>query len=85
MIESYGAQVILHGNVFNEANAFGMKMAEEEENTLYVHPFADSEVFTFSHTHLVISIYLQTKERFYTDSRERERERNCWILMPGAP
>ena len=43
--KDYGAQVILHGDVFDEAAALAAKMSEEQGLT-YVHPFNDLEVAT---------------------------------------
>ena len=43
--KDYGAQVILHGDVFDEAAALAAQMSEEQGLT-YVHPFNDLEVAT---------------------------------------
>lgn len=43
--KSYGAEVILHGDVYDEACEFAMKMAEDEGLT-FVHPFNDLAVAT---------------------------------------
>ena len=43
--KEYGANVILHGEVFDDAAVLAAKMAEEEGLT-YVHPFNDLEVAT---------------------------------------
>ena len=43
--KEYGANVILHGEVFDDAALLAAKMAEEEGLT-YVHPFNDLEVAT---------------------------------------
>lgn len=43
--KEYGANVILHGEVFDDAAILAAKMAEEEGLT-YVHPFNDLEVAT---------------------------------------
>lgn len=43
--KSYGAEVVLHGDVYDDACAYAMKLAEE--NWLYfVHPFDDEVVAT---------------------------------------
>jgi threonine dehydratase len=39
----YGARVVLHGEVFNEAHAEALRIAEQERLT-YVHPFDDTAV-----------------------------------------
>ena len=38
--ESYGATVVLYGNVYDEAAAYAKKLAEEEGMT-FIHPFDD--------------------------------------------
>ena len=43
--KSYGAEVILHGNVYDEACAHALKLAEEKGYT-FVHPFDDLAVAT---------------------------------------
>ena len=43
--KSYGAEVILHGDVYDDACAYAMKLAEEEGYT-FVHPFNDLDVAT---------------------------------------
>jgi len=43
--KGYGAEVILHGDVYDEACAFALKMAEEEGLT-FIHPFDDLDVAT---------------------------------------
>lgn len=43
--KDYGANVILHGEVFDEAAQLAAKMAQEEGLT-YVHPFNDLEIAT---------------------------------------
>lgn len=43
--KSYGAEVILHGDVYDEACAHALKLAEEEGYT-FVHPFDDLAVAT---------------------------------------
>ena len=43
--KSYGAEVVLHGDVYDEACADALKLAEEEGLT-FVHPFDDLEVAT---------------------------------------
>ncbi len=43
--KSYGAEVILHGDVYDEACAYAMKLAEEEGYT-FIHPFDDLAVAT---------------------------------------
>ena len=42
---SYGATVVLHGDVYDEAAAFAMRKAEEEGLT-FIHPFDDPVVAT---------------------------------------
>lgn len=43
--KSYGAEVVLEGNVFDESCAYAYKLAEETGST-FVHPFNDLEVAT---------------------------------------
>lgn len=42
-LESYGAEVVLEGEVWDDANALALARAEREGRT-YVHPFADETV-----------------------------------------
>lgn len=41
--KNYGAEVILHGDVYDDACAYAMKLAEEKGYT-FVHPFDDLDV-----------------------------------------
>lgn len=43
--KGYGAEVILHGDVYDEAAAYAMKLAEEKGYT-FIHPFDDLDVAT---------------------------------------
>lgn len=43
--KSYGAEVILHGDVYDEACAYALKLAEEKGYT-FIHPFDDLAVAT---------------------------------------
>ena len=43
--KSYGAEVVLHGDVYDDACAYAMKLAEENGYT-FVHPFDDEGVAT---------------------------------------
>ena len=43
--KSYGAEVVLYGNVYDEACEYALKLAKEEGLT-FVHPFDDYEVAT---------------------------------------
>ena len=43
--KSYGAEVLLHGDVYDDACAYAMKLAEENGYT-FVHPFDDEVVAT---------------------------------------
>ena len=43
--KSYGAEVILHGDVYDDACAYALKLVEEKGYT-FVHPFDDLEVAT---------------------------------------
>ena len=43
--KNYGAEVILHGDVYDEACAYALKLAEEEGYT-FIHPFDDLAVAT---------------------------------------
>ncbi len=43
--KSYGAQVVLYGNVYDEAAAYAIKLAEEKGYT-FIHPFDDLAVAT---------------------------------------
>jgi threonine dehydratase len=42
-LESYGAEVVLEGEVWDDANALALERADQEGRT-YVHPFADPSV-----------------------------------------
>ena len=41
--ESHGAQIVLHGEMFDDAYSFALKLAEERGLT-FVHPFDDAEI-----------------------------------------
>ncbi|MCR5691675.1 MAG: threonine ammonia-lyase [Eubacterium sp.] len=43
--KSYGAEVVLHGDVYDDACAHAMKLAEENGYT-FIHPFDDEDVAT---------------------------------------
>lgn len=43
--KSYGAEVVLYGNVYDEACAYALQMAEEQGLT-FIHPFDDLDVAT---------------------------------------
>ncbi len=43
--KSYGAEVILHGDVYDDAYQYAMKLAEEKGYT-FIHPFDDLDVAT---------------------------------------
>lgn len=43
--KAYGAEVILHGDVYDEACNYALKLAEEEGYT-FIHPFDDLDVAT---------------------------------------
>ena len=43
--KSYGAEVVLHGNVYDDACAYALKLAKETGGT-FIHPFDDEEVAT---------------------------------------
>lgn len=43
--KSYGAEVVLHGNVYDDACSYALKLAEEQGYT-FVHPFDDEVVAT---------------------------------------
>lgn len=43
--KSYGAEVVLYGNVYDEACEYAMKLAKEEGYT-FIHPFNDLDVAT---------------------------------------
>lgn len=43
--KSYGAEVVLHGDVYDDACAHAMKLAEEKGYT-FVHPFNDEDIAT---------------------------------------
>lgn len=43
--KSYGAEVVLYGNVYDEAAAYALKLAEEKGYT-FIHPFDDPAVAT---------------------------------------
>ena len=45
--KSYGAEVVLHGDVYDDACAYAMKLAEEEgKGYTFIHPFDDLDVAT---------------------------------------
>ena len=46
--KSYGAEVVLHGDVYDDACAYAMKLAEEEGYT-FVHPFDDLDAVSYTH------------------------------------
>ena len=41
--EGYGARVVLHGNIWDEANEKALELVESEGLT-YIHPFDDPEL-----------------------------------------
>lgn len=43
--KSYGAEVILHGDVYDDSCAYAMKLAEERGST-FIHPFDDLDIVT---------------------------------------
>lgn len=43
--KAYGAEVVLHGNVYDDACAYALKLAEETGGT-FIHPFDDEQVAT---------------------------------------
>ncbi|MBQ3601489.1 MAG: threonine ammonia-lyase [Lachnospiraceae bacterium] len=43
--KSYGAEVVLHGNIYDEACAYALKLASERGAT-FIHPFDDEDVAT---------------------------------------
>ena len=43
--KSYGAEVVLYGNVYDDACAYALKLAEETGGT-FIHPFDDEDVAT---------------------------------------
>lgn len=43
--KSYGAEVVLHGNVYDEACEYALKLAQEKGYT-FIHPFDDERVAT---------------------------------------
>ena len=53
--KGYGAEVILHGDVYDEACAYALELAEEKGYT-FIHPFDDPAVATgpVSYTHLTL-------------------------------
>jgi len=44
-LESYGAEVILHGQSFDDANELAQKIVKEKTGSFYIHPFDDSDVW----------------------------------------
>lgn len=42
--EGYGAQVVLHGDNYDEAYAHAQKLLQENPNAVFVHPFDDEDV-----------------------------------------
>jgi threonine dehydratase len=42
-VKSYGAEVILHGTLYDDAYSYGKKLAEENEK-VFIHPYEDSDV-----------------------------------------
>ena len=43
--KSYGAEVILYGDVYDDSCAYAMKLAEERDST-FIHPFDDLDIVT---------------------------------------
>ncbi len=43
LLQRFDAEVKLYGSAWDEANEYALKMAEDDD-TLYIHPFADKEV-----------------------------------------
>ncbi|MCY3414232.1 MAG: threonine/serine dehydratase [Candidatus Heimdallarchaeota archaeon] len=43
LLEDLGAEIMLHGEAWDEANNHALKLAESDD-ILYIHPFADEEV-----------------------------------------
>ncbi len=42
-VEAFGARIVLHGDSYDDAAAFGLKLAQDEGRTL-VHPYDDADV-----------------------------------------
>jgi len=56
LLESFGATVVLHGNTFDDANELAMKMAAENKEYSYVHPYDDPDVWE-GHTSIIQEIF----------------------------
>jgi len=44
LIASYGAEVMLFGSAWDEANAEAIRLANEQTDALYIHPFGHDDV-----------------------------------------
>jgi len=55
-LESYGANVILHGQSFDDANELAMKLIKEDPEASFVHPFDDEDVQQ-GHTTIIKEIH----------------------------
>ena len=67
--KSYGAEVVLHGDVYDDACAYAMKLAEENGYT-FVHPFDDLDVATGQGS-IAMEIFdeLPSDSFYYADDR----------------
>ena len=69
---NYGAEVILHGNVFDEACAYAYQLASENGYT-FVHPFDDLDVATGQGTIAMEIIQRASHSRLHSGSYWRRR------------
>ncbi len=72
--KSYGAEVILHGDVYDEACAHALALAEEKGYT-FIHPFDDPAVATGQGTIAMEIVQLTPAGRLYP--RPNRRRRTC--------
>jgi L-serine/L-threonine ammonia-lyase len=66
-IASEGAEVIVHGKYWDEANAFALKLAKEDPSNIsgeIIHPFDDPDIWK-GHSSIIHEIYndMQNKQQ----------------------
>ena len=70
--KSYGAEVVLHGNVYDEACEHAYKLAEENGYT-FIHPFDDLGVATGQGTIAMEIVKELPSGRLYSGTSRRRR------------
>ena len=63
-IEALGAQVIVHGNVWDEADTFARELCDDDEEAQYCHPFEHADTWE-GHSSLIGEIDAQCKAQGY--------------------